>query len=327
MTSESRLDSVLHLPARDIPMPTSLSPQAQAIIAMGPAMRTSYPPVDDIEGWRAMTAERDAAIVEIVGARATDTLAEVEEVDVGGVRVFVITPHDLADNDSRAFLTIHGGAFVLGGGASCRIMGLHAVGLSRVRTWAVDYRMPPDHPYPASLDDCVAVYRALLENHRPEDIIVSGGSAGGNLAAALILRARDEGIPLPAAAVLSTPEVDLTESGDSFHVNLGLDNVLTESLMPANLLYAGGHDLSHPYLSPLFADFTTGFPPTILTTGTRDLFLSNTVRLHRTLRAAGVPAELHILEAGGHAGFFGQAPEDQELDDEVRRFIDAHWAH
>jgi epsilon-lactone hydrolase len=91
-------------------------------------------------------------------------------------------------------------------------------------------------------------------------------------------------------------------------------------------LYAGGHDLSHPYLSPLFADFTIGFPPTILTTGTRDLFLSNTVRMHRALRAAGVSAELHVLEAGGHGGFFGQAPEDEELDNEVRRFIDAHWA-
>ena len=326
MTSESLSDSVLHLSARDVPVPASLSPQAQAILAMQPSMRTAYPAVDDVQGWRAMAAERDAAIVEIVGARASEVPAEVEEIDVDGVRVYVITPHDLPSNDPRAFLNIHGGAFVLGGGESCRLMGLRAVGLSRVRTWAADYRMPPDHPFPAPLDDCVAVYRALLENHRSDDIIVNGGSAGGNLAAALILRARDEGMPLPAAAILSTPEVDLTESGDSFQVNLGLDNVLTESLMPANLLYAGGHDLSHPYLSPLFADFTIGFPPTILTTGTRDLFLSNTVRMHRALRAAGVSAELHVLEAGGHAGFFGQAPEDEELDNEVRRFIDAHWA-
>jgi len=324
MTSESR--SVLHLPARDIPVPTSVSPQAQAIIAMQPSVGTTYPSVEDAEGWRAMAAERDAAIVDIVGARASAIPTEVEEIDVDGVRVYVITPHDLPGDDPRVFLNVHGGAFVLGGGESCRLMGLHAVGLSRVRTWAVDYRMPPDHPFPAPLDDCVAIYRSLLENHRPADIIVSGGSAGGNLAAALILRARDEGLPLPAAAVLSTPEVDLTESGDSFQVNLGLDNVLTESLMPANLLYAGGHDLSDPYLSPLFADFTIGFPPTILTTGTRDLFLSNTVRMHRALRAAGVSAELHVLEAGSHAGFFGQAPEDEELDNEVRRFIDAHWA-
>jgi acetyl esterase/lipase len=94
--------------------------------------------------------------------------------------------------------------------------------------------MPPDHPYPVPLDDCVAAYRALLRDHRPDDIVVGGVSAGGNLAAALILRARDEGLPLPAGAILLTPEVDLTESGDSFRTNLGLDPLLTRSLMPAN---------------------------------------------------------------------------------------------
>jgi acetyl esterase/lipase len=121
-----------------------------------------------------------------------------------------------------------------------------------------------------------------------------------------------------------TPEVDLTESGDSFQTNLGLDGVLTESLMPANRLYAAGHDLAHPYLSPLFGDFTKGFPPTLLSTGTRDLFLSNTVRMHRALRRAGVPAELHVLEAAPHGGFMGAAPEDRELDLEVRRFVETN---
>ena len=319
-------DPVVHLPARDIPVPKSLSPQAQAILAVVPFELSDYPSLDDVEGWRTMVTDRDASIMAMVGERASPVPATVEEVDLDGVRVYVITPDDLADDDRRAFLEVHGGAFIMGGGENCRIMGLRAVGRSGVRTWAVDYRMPPDHRYPAPLNDCVTVYQALLREHRPEEIIVSGGSAGGNLAAALILRARDEGLPLPAAAVLMTPEVDLTESGDSFQVNLGLDNVLRQSLMPANLLYADGHDLTDPYLSPLFADFTKGFPPTILTTGTRDLFLSNTVRLHRTLRAAGIHAELHVLEAAGHGGFFAQAPEDEDLEAEIRRFIDAHWA-
>ena len=121
--------------------------------------------------------------------------------------------------------------------------------------------MPPDSPYPAALDDAVATYRALLEIRGPEQIIVGGASAGGNLAAALILRARDEGLPLPAAAILQTPEVDLTESGDSFRTNLGLDTVLTGSLMPANLLYAAGHDLADPYLSPSSAISPKAFRP------------------------------------------------------------------
>ena len=134
-----------------------------------------------------------------------------------------------------------------------------------------------------------------------------------------MLRARDEGLPLPAGLILGTPEIDLTESGDSFQTNNGVDPGLG-SLMPVNLLYANGHDLRHPYLSPLFGDFSKGFPPTLLTTGTRDLCLSNTVRMHRALRAAGVAAALHVTEAGPHTGFPG-APEGLEIDREVRLFI------
>lgn len=90
--------------------------------------------------------------------------------------------------------------------------------------------------------------------------------------------------------------------------------------MPVNLLYADGHDLRHPYLSPLFGNLK-GLPPTLLTTGTRDLYLSNTVRMHRALRAAGVQADLHVVEAGAHTGFPG-APEGEEIDRERRAFID-----
>jgi acetyl esterase/lipase len=188
--------------------------------------------------------------------------------------------------------------------------------------WAVDYRMPPDHPFPAGLDDCVAAYRALLDDHRPDSIVIGGASAGGNLAAAVILRAREEGLPRPAGAVLMTPAVDLTESGDSLQTNLGLDPLIQASARPAFLLYAGRHDLTDPHVSPLFADFTKGFPPTILTTGTRDMLLSDTVRLHRALRAADIPADLHVTEAGGHGGFFGMAPEDEAITLEIRRFIE-----
>jgi acetyl esterase/lipase len=108
-----------------------------------------------------------------------------------------------------------------------------------------------------------------------------------------VLRARDEGLPLPAAIVLLTPEADLTESGDSFATLLGIDPVLTASLAESIALYAGTHDLNDPYRSPLFGDFTA-FPPTLLQAGTRDLFLSNAVRLHRRMRSAGVAAELHV---------------------------------
>jgi monoterpene epsilon-lactone hydrolase len=91
-------------------------------------------------------------------------------------------------------------------------------------------------------------------------------------------------------------------------------------------LYAGGHDRRDPYISPLFGDFSEGYPPTILTSGTRDRLLSDTVRMHRALRAAGVAADLHVWEAAGHGGFLGAAPEDADRTAEVRRFVDRHWA-
>jgi acetyl esterase/lipase len=227
--------------------------------------------------------------------------------------------------DTPIFLDIHGGGLVMGGGEACVAMTVPSAMNRYMITWAVDYRMPPLHPYPAALDDCLAVYRKALEERDTRDIFVGGASAGGNLAPALLLRARDEGLAMPAALVLLTPEVDLTESGDTFRTLLGIDSVLG-SLMSTNLLYADGHDLADPYLSPLFGDLS-GFPPTYLQSGTRDLFLSNTVRMHRRLRAAGVDAELHIGEAMPHGGFSGDTPEDLELVAELARFLDKHRRH
>ncbi|WP_235748411.1 alpha/beta hydrolase [Nocardia coffeae] len=252
--------------------------------------------------------------------------AEVEEIDIDGVRVYVITPAGVDPSDRRVMLDIHGGSFVYGGGQVCRAMAVGQTVPMGVRAWSVDYRQPPDHPFPTPVHDCLVAYRALLEVHRPEDIVVNGASAGGNIAAAMILLARDEGLPLPAAAVLTSPVADLTESGDSWHTNMGIEPTLTGSPTPAFLLYAGGHDLRDPLVSPLFADFTTGFPPTLLFGGTRDVLLSDTVRLHHALYRAGVPVELHVTEAAGHGMFLGRAPEDREYTDIVRDFRLRHWA-
>jgi len=192
--------------------------------------------------------------------------------------------------------------------------------LCQMRAFCVDYRMPPDHPFPVGLDDTVEAYRWVLERHRPENIAVAGGSAGGGLAAAFLLKARDVGLPMPGACVLATPEADLTESGDTFETNDTVDVVTRHRLTESIALYANGHDLRDPYLSPVFGDYHKGFPPTILTSGTRDMFLSNTVLMHRVLLRAGVEAELHVWEAMPHGGFFG-APEDQEVLAEQARFV------
>jgi acetyl esterase/lipase len=165
----------------------------------------------------------------------------------------------------------------------------------------------------------------LLKTYQPGDLVISGASGGGNLAAAAALKIRDLGMPLPAGLVLLTPEVDLTESGDTFETNRHIDVVLKGGLPEMNALYAGGHDLKDPYLSPLFGDFTKGYPPTFIQTGTRDVFLSNSVRMHRALLRAGIEVELHVWEAMPHGGFGGITPEDAEIQAEVMRFIETHW--
>jgi monoterpene epsilon-lactone hydrolase len=309
---------------RFIPIPTSVSDQAQQFLAIDMFGGAGRLAPRDIAGWRSLIKETDELLVAVMSAQVERLRSSVQQTSVSGVPVYVVTPEGVdEDNTQPIYLDIHGGSLVMGSGKACEVMARKMAAQVQMRTWSVDYRMPPDHPYPAALDDVIAVYRGLLDDRAPERIVVGGGSAGGNLAAALMLRARDEGLPLPAALILLTPEADLTESGDSFQTNLGIDNVLTESLADSIALYAGDHDLRHPYLSPLFGDLNAPFPPTFLQAGTRDLFLSNTVRMHRKLRAGGVDAQLHVFEAMPHGGFFG-APEDDDVTDEIRRFLADH---
>ncbi|WP_340054107.1 alpha/beta hydrolase [Pseudomonas sp. JAI120] len=312
---------------RTIPVPSSISPAAQAMLKRmvgedGVPLNALHvmPAPDDHDGWGRMQATVAEHFAATTAGQAVSLHASLHTLRVENATVHVATP---SDHTGGAYIDLHGGALVFGGGENCRVAAGRQADLHNMVCYGVDYRMPPDHPYPAALDDCMATYRHVLKHHAPDRIVIGGRSAGGNLAAALVLRARDEGLPLPAALVLLSPEVDLTESGDSFHVNRTVDVVLPNPLMGTNLLYAADADLAHPYLSPLFGDFSRGFPPTFLQSGTRDLFLSNTVRLHRALRQARVPAQLHVFEAMPHGGFMG-APEDAELAQEIRAFVREH---
>jgi monoterpene epsilon-lactone hydrolase len=315
----------LRVPERLIPVPSHLSPQARQFLSMPrPPGSAGYPALDDREGWLRHVAASDQMIREMYLSRAPGGQCAVGELNTGSAQAYELVPDGVQPGDRRVYLDIHGGGLIMGAGDVCKTMGIGTARRVGTRVVAVDYRMPPDHPYPVGLDDCLAFYRLLLDTHAPSEIVVGGASAGGNLVAAMLLKARDEGLPMPAGCVLLSPEVDLTESGDSFQTNAGIDGM--GSLMQANLLYAAGHDLTDPYVSPLFGDFTKGFPRTLLTAGTRDVFLSNAVRMHRALRAAGVQAELHVLEAAAHSAFGGSSPEEAELDVEVRRFCEDCWA-
>jgi acetyl esterase/lipase len=308
-----------------IPAPRAASPQAREYLAtpFWAGERERIDP-DDLPAWKAAIAQVDEMFRPMVEAMLATSDADVEKRVIAGVSVHVATPRRLAPSAAgKAHLYIHGGGWAFMGGDACGGQGAVQAAQLGLTTYAVDYRAPPEHRFPAALDDCVAVYRELLKSHRPEDIVISGGSAGGNLTAATTLRARDEGLPLPAAIALMTPATDGAFLSDTCAANAQLDTVLKPDAMSEFwAVYAGRHDRRDPYLSPVYGDFSKGFAPTFLQSGTRDLLLSDTVRMHRALRQAGVAAELNVWEAMPHGGFGGASPEDGELSAEVKAFFE-----
>lgn len=181
---------------------------------------------------------------------------------------------------ARVILYLHGGAFIM------ETPALHGAMLARIcraakaRALMPHYRLAPEHPYPAALDDCLAAYRFLLDGGTaPEDIVVAGDSAGGNLALALLLRARDEGLPFPAAAVALSPLTDGTLGSDSIRRNDGHDAMFRPQLFDAfAALYVPDRNLAaHPHVSPLFGELT-GLPPILMIVGSTELLLDDSVR-------------------------------------------------
>jgi monoterpene epsilon-lactone hydrolase len=314
------------LPARTIGPPATISIEARAALALAantPA--TSYPSPDDLAGWRRAIATSEAIWDPVAAQILARCRCRVDTQSVAGVTTYLCTPGESGNAEHPIYLYIHGGAFVFGAGRFAMAFGAKTADELALMTVSVDYRTPPAHPFPAALEDCFAVYQELLKGAAGRKVVIGGSSAGGNLAAAVTLLIRDRGLALPAAVVLLTPEVDLTEAGDTFRTNVLVDVNLKAGTPECNALYAAGHALTDPYVSPLFADFTRGFPPTFIQSGTRDLFLSNSVLMHRKLRHAGIDAELHVWEAMPHGGFgFGPAPENEEIAAEQRRFIARH---
>ena len=323
MTESNNDKPGLHIPPRFIPTPTTISPEAQAFMSMQIPI-VPLPDLADKPGWRKYIDGMNQMITGQTSMLAQPYPADSIAHKLSASTLYEVKPKTLqAKNEKRAILFAHGGGFVLGGGMAVVYAAQPMASLAQTRIYSLDYRMPPDYPFPAPLDDVVEAYRWLLERYEPENIAFWGGSAGGNLAAAAILKARDVGLPMPAACALQSPAVDCTESGDSYETNRMLDILLKERSPQLFTLYAGGHDLRDPILSPVFADYSQGFSPTILVSGTRDLLLSSTVNLHRALRRAGVEAELHIWEAMCHMPFIG-APEEKEVMMEQICFLRKH---
>lgn len=312
--------------SRALPVPETVSPELQKLIAAKPPLYWNEHPKTAGE-WKALinllaegAAKELPALREQLGVTVTPG-------NIGGVPVFTFVPRDLPEaNRDRVLLNLHGGGYVFGPGESGTREAVLMAGLGKFRVVYVDYRMAPDFPYPAAVDDAVAVYRELLKTTPPEKIGVFGTSTGGGMTLVLGLRAKAEGLPLPGALAAGTPWADLTKTGDSYFVNEGADNILVGYdgwLGDAARLYAGGRDPKDPMLSPVYGD-VSGFPPTLLTSGTRDLFLSNTARMHLKLREAGVRADLIVFEGMSHAHYLmmaANAPETEFHFRELERFF------
>jgi epsilon-lactone hydrolase len=320
------------VPARTIPVPTTVSPELQKAIAqpIGPTERFWSTAPNNTEEWRRLILQTEKAGIEGVAGLLKRYPVKVEGQTLSGVRTFVVVPESLPEeNRNRILVHTHGGAYVFYGGEAGVGEAILAAYHGRMKVVSVDYRMPPDHPFPAALDDTVAVYKELLKTYKPENIAMFGTSSGGGLAAATILRLRDRNIPLPAAVGLGTPWADITKTGDTLSTNEQIDDVLVvyDGLLGAAAkLYAASVDMKDPLISPVYGDFSKGFPPTILTSGTRDLLLSCTVRMHRQLRRAGIEAELHVFEGMSHAEYLlvPDSPESEEAFQEIARFFRDH---
>jgi epsilon-lactone hydrolase len=316
------------VPARTIPVPETVSPQMQKLIAAPLTPTWNVIPTTP-EGWKAQVNAVTVATLQALPALREALHVKVEPTTIDGVKVYTATPETIPpENRNRLLVHVHGGCFVSFPGESGTVEAVYMAGFGRFKIISVDYRMPPDHPYPAALDDAMTVWRAAVKMADPKNMAILGSSAGGALTLSMIHRAKRDNLPLPAAIAPGTPMSDLTGSGDTFRTNAMLDNVLVAygaNCDQRAALYTNGHDIKDPMISPLFGDMH-GFPPTILTSGTRDLLLSNTVRVHRKLRQAGVEAVLQVFEGQSHAQYYRDvnAPETKEAFEEIASFFDKH---
>lgn len=201
--------------------------------------------------------------------------------------------------DDLALLHFHGGMYCSGTPEIDRVLNAPIARATGVEVISPDYRLAPEHPFPAAIDDAVAVYRSLVEQGRR--VAVYGESAGGGLAAACTLAIRDAGLPSPAALGMISPMLDLTGSSDTYLTLAPVDPDYfdTSTLLEPAAVYAGDAPLDHPLVSPLFADLT-GLPPTLIQVGNREVLLGDSTRFARAARSAGASVEVHILDGGWH---------------------------
>ena len=311
-------DGTAHL-TRVVPMPTTISPEAQKWLASLTQQKSGPETLAErrahLDQWRRFGS----------AAARSYYPANVEETKIADVRTDIITPLEMPEaNRSRVLINLHGGGFNADSGSL--IEGIPIANLAKTKVVSVYYRLAPENPFPAAVDDVVAVYKELLKTYKPKSIGIFGTSAGAVLTAEVAVRLKQLGLPLPAALGIFSGLADFSRVGDArqlFTLN-GFPGEL-EPVDPNHLpdeQYAGKTDRRDPVLSPLFADLS-GMPPSLLVTSTRDLLLSDTTIFHRALLHAGDDAQLVVFEALPHAFWYHfELPETREALELMAKFFD-----
>jgi acetyl esterase/lipase len=285
-----------------------------------------------IEEWKASIAEQAKGAEVVTKALAEQRSVKIEEDRGRRDRWSARLPPHTADHRAGACqpsVRLHPRrAFVKGGGLGSSLEGIGIAAHMGIPVISVDYRMAPEHPAPAAMDDIVAVWQEVIKDRAANTVAFGGTSAGANLTLVSTLRMKDLGIDLPGALFVGTPPAFLDKKGDMRFINEGVDRYLvTWDAEPAAAvaMYVGNKSYEDPYLSPFYGDFE-GFPPAYQITGTRDLMLSDTALIHRKLRRAGVEADLHVYEGRSHGDYVLQfnAPEATEHLNELNAFLLRH---
>lgn len=318
------------IPARNIPVPNDVSPQLQKNIAL-PLDPLMYVEPKTIEEWREIVAKGEGVVTQSLMKSATSLFnVDIKPEVINGVKIHTVTPKSIPEkNKDKILVYVHGGGYILNGGEGSVPEAMAMAHYAQMKVISIDYRMLPEHPFPAGLDDVITVYKEVLKDYKPSNIGMFGTSAGSGLTAAAMFKLKELNLPQPAVVGLGTPFMDITKTGDSYSTNQDVDNFLVTYdglLKSIAKLYAGNHDMKDPLISPIYGDFSKGFPPTILTSGTRDLFLSNTVRTHQKLREAGIDAYLQVYEGCSHAFYLQvlDSPESKQAYQEMVTFFNKY---
>ncbi len=245
-----------------------------------------------------------------------------EKVLAGGVNAeWIAAPGASAD---RVILYLHGGGYVIGSINTHRAMVSRIARASNARALAIDYRLAPEHPFPAAVDDTIAAYKWLLaQGYKPGKIVIAGDSAGGGLTIAALLAIRDAGLPMPACSVPISPWTDLEGTGESVRTRAGRDVMVTEeNLAHSAKQYYGTHDPKDPLVSPVHANFR-GLPPMLIHVGDAEILLDDATRVAKSAKSAGVDVELEVWDDMPHVWhvFAKILPEGQQAIEKIGKFV------